>query len=197
MNECDFISNANISSDNDVCVECETTVSGQIDTERSGCVPGSESLAEPGTTAKRPKWLLLCVLLVVIEIIMCLFLCINSYAAESSVYVDSSYMAEQFGSYKYYAIVTDGNGNYATLFTNGKMISNGGVVYSLMSYDDYGFKMMKLENEYLVIDDTGKSYSGRSSVTVQLNAISYGIPSGMNTIRNSIKLNSNRRTTTI
>lgn len=103
-----------------------------------------------------------------------------SNAAESDVYVDEEYLQTEFGNYKYYAIVTDGNGNYVTLFTNGKMIANGGTIYSLMSYDDFGFKTMKLEEDYLVVDESGASYSGRSSVTIQLNSLSYGVPSGMN-----------------
>lgn len=124
-------------------------------------------------------WRFWCLLWIIVVIQMLFTYCLKVEAAELDVYVDESYISSQFGSYKYYAIVTDGSGNYATLFTNGTMISNGGTVYSLMSYDDFGFKTMKLENDYLVIDENGASYSGRSSVTVQINSISYGLPSGM------------------
>ena len=158
-------SNGNI----DVSMEFKTDVSGVSATNRL-------TVADTHLVYK----IIFCVMGVIFLIALC-FGDLKANATENSVYVDSAYMQEQFGSYKYYAIVTDGSGNYATLFTNGRMIANGGLVYSLMSYDDFGFKTMKLEDNYLVIDDSGSSYSGRSSVTVQLNAISYGIPSNMNT----------------
>ena len=182
MNDTSYMDNSNSNGYNDVLVELETTgMSGikQSDMYSKG-VSATTRLSVADTRRTVPFYVK-AALFVIGFLLVFGILKISTNATEPSVYVDSNYMATNFGSYKYYAIVTDGNGNYATLFTNGRMIANGGVVYSLMSYDDFGFKTMKLEDNYLVIDDSGSSYSGRSSVTVQLNAISYGIPSNMNT----------------
>ena len=118
-----------------------------------------------------------------ILIILLIFLCkVNSYATESTVYVDESYLSTEFGNYKFYAIVTDGAGNYATIYTNGKMIASTSAINSLMSYDEFGFKTMKLEDDYLVRDESGASYDGRSSVTISFNTGNYGLATNMKTI---------------
>ena len=118
-----------------------------------------------------------------ILIILLIFLCkVNSYAAESTVYVDESYLSTEFGGYKMYAIITDGAGNYATIYSNGKIISSGSSISSLMTYDEYGFKTMKLEDDYLVVDESGASYNGRSSVTISFNTSNIGLASTMNQI---------------
>ena len=127
-------------------------------------------------------WRFWCLLWIIVVIQILFTYSPKVEAAELDVYVDESYISSQFGTYKQYAIVTDGSGNYATLYTNGKMISSGSSIQSLMSYDDFGFKTMKLEDDYLVIDDTGASYNGRSSVTISFTTGGYGLSSNMTQI---------------
>ena len=172
MNDTNYMDNNGNNGGNDVLVERKATVSD---------VSATDSLPVADTRSMSPVDIFILTLLgiAIVFVIMCNWNMLTN-ATENSVYVDEEYLATQFGSYEYYAIVTDGNGNYVTLFTNGKMIANGGTIYSLMSYDDFGFKTMKLEDDYLIVDEGGASYSGRSSVTVQLNSLSYGVPSGMN-----------------
>lgn len=121
-------------------------------------------------------------LFMLIALIWFLGFSLKTNAAESEVYVDEEYLQTEFGNYKYYAIVTDGAGNYATIYTNGKMISSTSAINSLMSYDEFGFKTMKLEDDYLVVDENGASYNGRSSVTISFNTGNYGLATNMKTI---------------
>ena len=152
----------------DVSMEFKTDVSGVSATNR---LP----VADTHLVYK----IIFCILGVTFLIALC-FGDIKANATENSVYVDSTYMEEQFGAYKNYAILTDGQGNYATIYSDGQIISTGTTIHSLLTNGYYGFKTMKLENDYLVIDENGKSHNAWSSVTIQLNSLNIGYTSSIN-----------------
>lgn len=170
MNDRNNVDNTNVDVGSDVLVECKKSVSGVSATNR---LP----VADTHLVYK----IIFCILGVMFLIALC-FGDLKANATENTVYVDSNYMQEQFGAYKNYAILTDGQGNYATIYSDGQIISTGTTIHSLLKNGYYGFKTMKLENDYLVIDENGKSYNNWSSVTVQLNSLSIGYTSSINQI---------------
>lgn len=124
------------------------------------------------------------IILTIIGLMILVFIYISwgmqTNAAENSVYVDSEYMQEQFGSYPYYLIVTDGSGNYMTLYSSAQICYNGSVFRAFCTNHYYGYKTMKVVDDYLVIDESGTSYDKWSSISVSFN--SNGLPGTYKTI---------------
>ena len=181
MNDTSYMDNSNSNGGNDVLVALESTGMsgiGQSDMHSKG-VSATTRLSVADTRRAVPFYVKVA-LFVIGFLLVFGILKISTNAAESSVYVDSTYMQEQFGAYKNYAILTDGQGNYATIFSDSQIISTGTTIHSLLTNGYYGFKTMKLEDDYLVIDENGKSYNAWSSVTVQLNSLNIGYTSSIN-----------------
>lgn len=157
----------------DVLVECKKSVSGVSATNR---LP----VADTHLVYK----IAFCILGVMFLIALC-FGDLKANATEKSVYVDSTYMQEQFGSYPYYLIVTDGSGNYITLYSSAQICYNGSVFRAFCTNHYYGYKTMKVVDDYLVIDENGTSYDKWSSISVSFN--SNGLSSAYKTIVYSSK----------
>ena len=106
-------------------------------------------------------------------------------AAESNVYVDSSYMTEQFENYDYYLIVTDGSGNYVTVYSSAQICYTGTTFIVFAKNDYYGYKTMKIVNDYLVVDENGASAEKWSSISAYLS--SNGLSNSFSTVVYSSK----------
>ena len=163
MNDRTNVDNTNADVGSDVLVECKKSVSGVSATNR---LP----VADTHLVYK----IIFCVMGVIFLIALC-FGDLKANATENSVYVDSEYMQEQFGNYPYYLIVTDGSGNYMTLYSSAQICYNGTVFRAFCTNHYYGYKTLKVVDDYLVIDENGTSYDKWSSISVSFN--SSGLPS--------------------
>ena len=172
MNDTNYMDNTGACCGDDVLVANETNVTD------SASVSGTASLSVPDTTAKHCKALILIGALFLIA--MMTIISLDVCAAENSVYVDSGYMQEQFGNYPYYLIVTDGSGNYVALYSSAQICYNGTVFRAFCTNHYYGYKTLKVVDDYLVIDENGTSYDKWSSISVSFN--SNGLPSTYKTI---------------
>ena len=168
MNDTNYMDNNGNDVDIDVLVEQQTPVGGVSSTNRLSVVD---------------TLLVYKIIFIVMGVIFLITLCfgdIKANATENSVYVDSAYMQEQFGSYPYYLIVTDESGNYMTLYSSAQICYNGTVFRAFCTNHYYGYKTMKVVDDYLVIDENGTSYDKWSSISVSFN--SNGLPSTYKTI---------------
>lgn len=168
MNDTNYMDNNGNDVDIDVLVEQQTPVGGVSATNR---LPVVDTL------------LVYKIIFIVMGVIFLIALCfgdIKANATENSVYVDSAYMQEQFGNYPYYLIVTDGSGNYMALYSSAQICYNGTVFRAFCTNHYYGYKTLKVVDDYLVIDENGTSYDKWSSISVSFN--SNGLPSTYKTI---------------